>query len=127
MDQYRPPRRHTRWRGARIAAEIADFIGGVCTGNSGTPGAIQAHGHGRHLQASIALPGRVSGRSETKTYGKSAVVRECDGAENFPKKKLLRERYGCKITCFPCIARSSRSHRGTLFGQVGAHRYRETV
>jgi hypothetical protein len=77
--------------------------------------------------ALIAVGKRVSGRSETKTYGKSAVVRACDGAENSPKKKLLRERYGCKITCFQCIARSSRSHRGTLFGKVVAHRYRETV
>src|SRR5215211_4840324 len=55
------------------------------------------------------------------------LPRECDGAENSPKKKLLRERYGCKIMCFQCIARSSRSHRGTLFGKVVAHRYRETV
>ena len=72
-------------------------------------------------------PRRVSGRSETKTYGKSAVVRECDGAENSPKKKLLRERYGCTITCFQCIARSARSYRGALFGKVVAYRYRETV
>jgi hypothetical protein len=48
-------------RGARIAAEIPDFVGGFSTGDDGPPGGIQAYGHGRQLQASIPPPGREHG------------------------------------------------------------------
>src|SRR5262249_58327317 len=48
-------------RGAGIAPEVAHLGGGVLTADNGPSGAIQAHSHGRHVQAAIAPPRREDG------------------------------------------------------------------
>src|SRR6266568_8627341 len=62
-------------------------------------------------EESSDIPQRVSGSSETKTYGKDAIVRAHDEQQTLPRRSFFGKDREERSRVFQCVASASLSHQ----------------